>query len=40
MFIGLVSFLIFDALFILVGIPSGSLPLLIVVYGPAGSDLA
>lgn len=34
--IGLFSFLIFDALFILVGIPSGNLPLLILVYGLRG----
>ena len=38
MFIGLVSFLIFDALFILVGIPSGNLALLIVVYGLRGFE--
>lgn len=36
MAIGLGSFLVFDALFILVGIPSGSLPLLMLVYGLRG----
>lgn len=36
MAIGLVSFLIFDALFITVAIPSHSLPLLMVIYGLRG----
>ena len=36
MLIGLISFLIFDALFITVAIPSGNLPLLTVIYGLRG----
>ena len=34
--IGLVSFLVFDALFITVGLHAGSLPLLLLVYGLRG----
>lgn len=36
MTIGLLSFLVFDALFIVLAIPVGSLPLLMVVYGMRG----
>ena len=36
MTIGLVAFLVFDALFITVGLHSGSLPLLVLVYGLRG----
>ncbi|MCF4006234.1 MFS transporter [Corynebacterium uropygiale] len=36
MFMGLASFLIFDALFIVVGIPSGNIVLLMILYGMRG----
>ena len=36
MLIGLISFLVFDALFIAVGLPSHSLPLLLLFYGMRG----
>ncbi|MDR1431988.1 MAG: MFS transporter [Propionibacteriaceae bacterium] len=36
MLIGLISFLVFDVLFITVGIPSGNLPLLLVIYSCRG----
>lgn len=36
MLFGLVSFIVFDALFIIIGLPSGNYPLLLLVYGLRG----